>query len=165
MAVSFTDSRGGVQRHTRWLTPPYIVDALGHFDLDPCGAPGWVLADRTFQLDDGEDGLLLDWFGRVWCNPPYGSEASAFVERMVEHGRGVLFTFARTETKMFQDLIFPHASGLFFLAGRIKFFTEDLVEAKDRANAPSVLASFGVDDALALRDCSLPGVFVSLNNG
>ncbi len=165
MAGSFTDSRGGAQRPTRWLTPPHIVESLGRFDLDPCGAPGWVLAERTFQVDDGEDGLVLDWFGRVWCNPPYGSEAAPFVERMVEHNRGVLFVFARTETKLFQDLIFPNASGLLFLSGRVRFFTDELVLASDRANAPSVLVSFGAEDAQLLRDCGLSGKFVSLNNG
>ena len=22
---------------TTWLTPPHIIESLGHFDLDPCG--------------------------------------------------------------------------------------------------------------------------------
>lgn len=39
--------RNGIGSHTLpnngesdiWLTPPEIVGALGHFDLDPCAAP------------------------------------------------------------------------------------------------------------------------------
>lgn len=37
------------QRNDRWLTPPGVMKALGVFDLDPCGAPGHVLARVTFQ--------------------------------------------------------------------------------------------------------------------
>lgn len=57
-------------REIRWLTPPYLTKALGEFDLDPCGAPGHVLAKRTFLLENGEDGLLEDWVGRVVCGRP-----------------------------------------------------------------------------------------------
>ena len=161
VARAFHDLLGGSQRPTRWLTPRYIVDALGSFDLDPCGAPGHVLAGRTYQIDEGEDGLVLDWFGRVWCNPPYGREAVPFVERMVVHGDGMLLTFARTDTRMFQDLIFGHASALLFLAGRVRFLREDL-SVGDAANAPSVIASFGGVNADVLEGCGLRGKFVRL---
>lgn len=35
---------GSKQRETRWLTPTHLVEPLGKFDLDPCGAPGHRLA-------------------------------------------------------------------------------------------------------------------------
>lgn len=76
------------KRETRWLTPKHIVDALGHFDLDPCGAPGYELAQKTFQIDDGEDGLALPWAGRVWLNPPYGKESVPFLHKLAYHDGG-----------------------------------------------------------------------------
>ena len=72
---------GSRQRPTRWLTPTPVVQALGEFDLDPCGAPDHDLARRTYLLEHGEDGLVLPWEGRVWLNPPYGAEAYPFLER------------------------------------------------------------------------------------
>lgn len=93
------------ERATRWLTPPSIVEALGDFDLDPCGAPGHSLAKTTYQIDDGQDGLKLDWNGRVWLNPPYGSEANPFLARMKQHQFGTAFLFARTETRAFFEYV------------------------------------------------------------
>lgn len=49
------------KRNDRWLTPPDIVEALGPFDLDPCGAPGHVLAGHTYLLENGDDGLRDPW--------------------------------------------------------------------------------------------------------
>jgi hypothetical protein len=57
----------------RWLTPKALAWALGRFDLDPCTEAGGshILAANTYSLDRGEDGLVLPWGGRVFCNPPY----------------------------------------------------------------------------------------------
>ena len=58
-----------------WLTPPYIINALAPFDLDPC-APvirPWATARRHLTIED--DGLAHPWTGFVWCNPPFGPEA------------------------------------------------------------------------------------------
>lgn len=73
---------------TTWLTPPHILKALGDFDLDPCASLNrpWDTAKHHYTEED--DGLIQPWFGRVWCNPPYGREMNAFLERMVTHDRG-----------------------------------------------------------------------------
>lgn len=59
---------GSRQRETRWLTPTPIVDALGPFDLDPCGAPGHQLASTTYLLDEGQDGLRLEYIDAHECD-------------------------------------------------------------------------------------------------
>ena len=72
-----------------WLTPPEIIEALGHFDLDPCAADNmpWRTADR--MVTKAENGLLVDWDGkRVWCNPPYGRESVPFLDKMARHADG-----------------------------------------------------------------------------
>lgn len=153
---------GSGDRQTRWLTPKYIVEALGHFDLDPAGAPGHSLADRTYILEDGDDGLRDPWFGRVWLNPPYGKEAEPFLKRMVAHNRGTALLFARTETKTFFENVWNAATAVLFLRGRISFLDADGVKAKANAGAPSCLVAYGHDDAVKLAGSSLEGHFVSL---
>ncbi len=153
---------GSGQRETRWLTPPHIVHALGKFDLDPAGAPFHTLAERTYVLENGDDGLRDPWFGRVWLNPPYGPAAVPFYKRMVEHNQGTMLVFARTEAKWFFDNIWSAASAVLFLRGRISFLDADGVKAKANAGAPSCLVAYGHDDAVKLAGSSLEGHFVSL---
>lgn len=145
----------------RWLTPNWIVEALGEFDLDPCGAPNHSLAKRTYQLDDGENGLELDWEGRVWLNPPYGKEAPPFLERMARHGSGIAFIFARTETKAFFDFVWNRATAVLFLKGRVKFMNADY-EVTGAANAPSVLIAYSDEDAEILKNSGIAGQFIYL---
>lgn len=153
---------GGGDRQTRWLTPPDIVRPLGRFNLDPCGAPGHRLADHTYLLEDGADGLRDEWFGRVWLNPPYGREAEPFLRRMVEHGCGTALIFARTETASFHRNVWLGASGVLFLKGRISFLTPDGVRAKANAGASSCLVAYGDYDAGVLSQVPTPGHFVPL---
>lgn len=148
-------------KSNRWLTHNWIVEALGEFDLDPCGAPGHSLAAETYQIDDGQDGLVLPWNGRVWLNPPYGKEAPPFLKKMVEHGNGIAFIFARTETHAFFDYVWGHAKAILFLKGRVKFLNEDFI-APAAANAPSVLIAYSDFDAEVLRKCSIKGKFIDL---
>lgn len=145
----------------RWLTPKYIVEALGEFDLDPCGAPNHLLAKRTYQLDSGENGLELEWFGRVWLNPPYGKEMPPFLERMAKHGSGIAFIFARTETKAFFDFVWNKATAVLFLKGRVKFLNADYT-VTGAANAPSVLIAYSEDDAEILKKSGIEGHFIYL---
>lgn len=67
--------KGGIGSHTKpnqgdtntWLTPEYIIKALGPFDLDPCAAPSprpWPTA--KFHIELPEDGLAASWSG-PWC--------------------------------------------------------------------------------------------------
>jgi hypothetical protein len=55
-----------------WITPKRIIDVLGVFDLDPCVSltQPWPTALKGYTVND--DGLKSPWFGRVYCNPPYG---------------------------------------------------------------------------------------------
>ena len=146
---------GSQQRETRWLTPAPIVEALGQFDLDPCGAPGHDLALKTYLLENGDDGLRDDWFGRVWLNPPYGKQAEPFLRRMVEHGRGTALIFARTETKSFFQNVWESADAVLFLRGRISFLDARGVAAKANAGAPSCLVAYGQHDVEALEKSGL----------
>lgn len=143
--------KGGGSRETRWLTPRYVVDALGEFDLDPCGAPGHELARETYLLEDEQDGLALPWTGRVWLNPPYDrAPATAFLRRLVDHGSGTALIFARTETAIFHEAVWGAATAILFLKGRLTFLDANGNAARANAGAPSCLVAYGKFDADAL---------------
>jgi hypothetical protein len=127
-----------------WLTPRWITDPLGAFDLDPCGHPNWPIATEHYIWPES-DGLMMPWHGRIFCNPPYGTQADAWANRMVGSGNGYLLLFARTETQMFKRF-WTVASGLFFFEGRIRFHRAD-GSLGEPAPAPSVLIAFGEENS------------------
>ena len=157
-----TQDAGSGKRQTRWLTPPHIVEALGHFDLDPCGAPGHRLAEITYLLEWGNDGLRDPWFGRVFLNPPYGKEAEPFLERLADHGCGTALIFARTETQSFHRLVWGRATAILFLKGRLSFLDAGGVRAKSNAGAPSCLIAYGEADAQKLIESGLAGQYIHI---
>lgn len=147
-----------------WLTPPHIIKALGDFDLDPCAATNrpWDTAKHHFI--EADDGLAQEWFGRVWCNPPYGPGMEKWLGKLAAHsGGGVALVFARTETKTFFDTVWGKASAIYFLKGRLRFHKPD-GERGATAGSPSVLIAYGERERETLRNCTLPGYFVDLSN-
>lgn len=157
--MGFTAHHADMNRETRWLTPPSLVKALGEFDLDPCGAPNHVLAHHTYLLENGDDGLVDPWFGRVWLNPPY-TGALPWLKRIVQHGNGIALIFARVETSLWHDWIWPNADSVLFLRSRITFLHENLEVAKANAGAPSALVAFGAQNTEALRRSGITGYLV-----
>jgi hypothetical protein len=126
-----------------WLTPPWLLKPLGKFDLDPC-APvvrPWDTASKHYTAED--NGLLFDWEGRVWLNPPYGRMTEVWLSRLASHGNGIALVFARTETRMFHRYVWPMADGILFLRGRLHFHHVDGTKAKMNGGAPSVLIAYG----------------------
>lgn len=154
---------GGGSRETRWLTPKYVVDSLGLFDLDPAGAPGHDLALETFLLERGQDGLALPWRGRVWLNPPYDrAPARDFMRKMVRHGDGIALIFARTETALFDETVWCAADAVLFLKGRLTFLRSDGSKALANAGAPSCLVAYGSRNVESLYSSGLPGKVIEL---
>lgn len=144
-----------------WLTPPWILDALGSFDLDPCAAPEPRLRDTAARhITRPDDGLAHTWAGRVWLNPPYSRQAVLWLDRLAEHNHGTALIFARTETSWFVNHIWARASALLFLHGRVRFLLADGTPYHDNAGAPSVLVAYGSYDAEVLATCGLAGTFV-----
>jgi hypothetical protein len=149
-------------QNDEWLTPPHILDALGTFDLDPC-APiisPWETANNKFTIED--DGLKQKWYGRVWCNPPYGLQAAEWLNKLAEHGNGIALIFARTETRMFFDHVWNKADAVLFIEGRLFFHYVTGEKAPANAGAPSVLVAYGKENVEILKNCGLRGKFVDL---
>lgn len=147
----------------RWLTPMWVINALGKFDLDPCGAPGHKTAETVYTPETHGDGLGRVWFGRVWLNPPYGSQSGAWLSKLAEHGRGTALIFARTETRMFFEHVWAKASAVLFIEGRLTFLRPNGVPAEANGGAPSVLVAYGTDDANRLEEASIAGKFLLLD--
>ena len=68
MSDGFGHERPGEGKSNDWVTPKGIIDALGHFDLDPCESNNqpWPCAAKGYRLDRGEDGLSLPWAGSIY---------------------------------------------------------------------------------------------------
>lgn len=147
-------------RNDRWLTPLPLVRALGSFDLDPCGAPGHATASEVWTPEEVGDGLAMPWEGRVWLNPPYGRTMADWMRRLAEHDHGTALIFARTETALFHELVWPLATAILFLRGRVTFLDPDGVAASANSGAPSVLIAYGQHDADALASSGLDGHIV-----
>lgn len=145
-----------------WITPKYIIEALGPFDLDPCASTlqPWETALRSLTLKD--DGLQSPWRGRVWLNPPYGRETGKWLLRLREHFYGTALIFARTETKMFFETVWEGASAVMFLRGRVRFFKPSGESGRWTGGAPSVLVAYGKYDSNRLCISTLDGKFIRL---
>lgn len=171
-----TEQFGGMAGHEstvmgkdEWLTPKFIIDALGPFDLDPCSPskPPWPIAARTFTAAD--DGLTQPWGGagvRAWCNPPYGPHTGQWLARCAAHGNAIALVFARTETRAWQAYVFGHAHAVLFIAGRLTFCNADGSPGKNSAGAPSALVAYGQANATLLQHAAgigiVRGAFVRL---
>lgn len=145
-----------------WLTPPRLLKLLGRFDLDPCAPKTrpWPTARKYFTR--AENGLRQVWRGRVWCNPPYGSETILWLKKMAWHGNGIALVFARTETEAFFRWVWPYASAVFFFKGRLHFHNRKGKRAPNNAGAPSVLIAYGKTNARVLAKLPMEGKFIQL---
>lgn len=159
---------GGHQRAFRgrsddWITPASLIERLGPFDLDPCACnpQPWPTATTSYAPPD--DGLDHQWAGRVWLNPPYGPQLDDWLGRLATHQWGTALVFARTETRVFHRHVWPHASAVLFLNGRIHFHRPDGSRAKGNAGGPHVLIAYGKSDRERLHQHRDLGFVVDLN--
>lgn len=147
-----------------WYTPKEIIDALGPFDTDPCAPEHPLWQTARIMYDKNDDGLKQEWHGRVWLNPPYSRPLiERFVEKMAEHNDGIALLYNRCDSKMFQDIIFRKATAMKFLRQRIRFYRPD----GTRGGSPgcgSILIAFGGGNAEILKNCTIDGKFVWLDN-
>ena len=115
-----------------WYTPSEYIKAarevMGGIDLDPASseiANLTVKATKFFTVND--NGLLQEWRGRVWLNPPFASGLiEQFVDKLVsEFGlchvtEAVALVDNATETRWFRKLT-NSSNAIVFTVGRINF--------------------------------------------
>lgn len=130
-----------------WSTPDSFMARLPFtFDLDVCATPENAKAPRYFTKE--QDGLVQDWKGTCWMNPPYGKDIEAWVQKAsvsaMDGATVVCLLPARTDTKWWHSWIWdevrdePYRNvSIHFIRGRLKFGG-----AKNSAPFPSVVVVF-----------------------
>ena len=121
-----------------WATPPEFFKALDaefHFTLDVCATVENAKCRNYFTAE--QDGLAQSWGGVCWCNPPYGRQIGAWVQKASESDATVVMLLpARTDTAWFHDYIYGKAE-IRFIRGRLKFGG-----SKNSAPFPSMVCIF-----------------------
>lgn len=161
---------GGLKEsvHVEWYTPaPYIEAArevLGGIDLDPATSP---MANETVRASniytEAENGLIREWHGRVWLNPPYGQGSGLFATKLVEeHAAGrttaaiLLLNAYGFDSNWFQPL-WDHP--ICFTDHRIQFYSPDR-ETGGPANA-NIFVYLGPDRDIFAQTFSQFGAIIA----
>lgn len=95
-----------------WRTPELIYNQfLKENYFDPC------------PYESKFDGLLIEWGGKNFVNPPY-SQIKKWVDKCIEeHKKGkeiILLIPARTDTQYFRKLV-DYGVNIIFITGRLHF--------------------------------------------
>lgn len=99
----------------KWNTPESVFKELDkefHFTFDPC-------PERPIV-----DGLSIPWRSSNFVNPPFSNWQEWVKKGFKEYLKGRIVVFliaARTDTKVFHEIILPYASEIRFIKGRLKF--------------------------------------------
>jgi phage N-6-adenine-methyltransferase len=125
-----------------WETPEQTfgaLDAVFHFETDVCADATNAKCARYFTKE--QDGLMQQWTGMCWMNPPYGAAIDRWVQKAYESslwGTTVVCLLpARTDTRWWQAYVLPLIPDyVVFLPGRQYF------SGKGRAPFPSAVVIF-----------------------
>ncbi len=134
-----------------WITPKYITDSLGVFDLDPCAHTEmpWQHANTRYTIHD--DGLSKDWAGRVWLNPPFNQyKISKWMEKMSDHKNGIMLISAAVETRRFYDHVWGKATGILMMDHRPYFHLPDGTRGKANSGQSMCLVSYDEENLQSL---------------
>lgn len=146
-----------------WITPKWIIDTLGPFDLDPCAADPrpWDCARENWTVAGLDLEPCTTWHGRVWLNPPFDRyQVATWVQRLADHGQGTALLHARTEAEWFEP-VWRKARAILFLADRLYFHYPDGRRAAANSGAPACLIAFGVWDVIKLVKSNIAGALVT----
>ena len=111
-----------------WYTPKYVFDAIDlRFDLDvaaPIEGPRHVPCRKWYHSE--VNGLLKEWYGLVWMNPPFGHERHkrSWLGRLFQHGNGIALMPDRTSAPWYQEFA-PLADAICYVSPKIKFERPD----------------------------------------
>ena len=127
-----------------WTTPQDLYDwansKWGPFTIDAAASKENTLCSKYFTEED--NALVQDWVGgNIFCNPPY-SLSPEFIKKACEESLKspyaiILLIAARTSNEEWHKYIFPYASEICFIDGRVKFGN-----TKAGAPFPSVFVIF-----------------------
>jgi len=135
-----------------WYTPKKYIDAarevMGSIDLDPASSEiGNKVIQAVKIYTEQDSGLVHNWYGNVWMNPPYNNSlVTDFTKKLTEElphiGQACVLVNNASETRWFQNYIFSHCDAICFVRGRIKFLDIN-GEATGSSLQGQVIAYFG----------------------
>lgn len=117
------------------FTPPVLVDAMedsfGRISLDPCWhEASAVRPEAYFDVRRGQDGLALEWFGRVAVvNPPWSNQDEWVRRGYDQWAKGnvdkVLLLVPAAVSAVFFHEVLAGVADVFFIRGRPRFSKVD----------------------------------------
>lgn len=123
-----------------WATPQALFDDLDAefgFELDVCATAENAKCANYYTKE--QDGLIQEWTGTCFMNPPYGRQISNWVRKAYESAQQgatvVCLVPARTDTKWWHRYCVQ--GEIRFLAGRVRFG-----DGKNSAPFPSAIIVF-----------------------
>ena len=131
--IRFIKAIQGTRDSDNYATPQKFykkIDSEFAFDFDPC------------PLRSEIDGLIIEWYGNIYINPPY-SNIEPFLQKAItelKEGRANKCVFLipiRCDTKYWHNTIMKYASEIRFIKSRLNFN-----ESKSPAPFPCVLIVF-----------------------
>ena len=112
----------------RWQTPQEFWEMLDrefHFDIDVAADAWTARLDEYYSPDN--DGLLHEWRGSCWMNPPYGRTIGSWIRKAYE-SRGTATTVAlipaRTDTLWWHHYVM-RSNEIRLVRGRLAFLDAD----------------------------------------
>jgi len=146
-----------------WITPKYITDALGKFDLDPCAHTEMPFFHAPKNYTIVENGLTSKWNGRVWLNPPFNQyELPPWMDKMASHKNGIMLLGAACETKRFYQYVWGKATGVLMMDHRPYFSLPDGSKAKANSGQTICLVAYDKENLHALMKSKLGVVLKSV---
>ncbi len=144
-----------MKKHDTLQTPDWIIRELGEIDLDPCAGANTCIGKTNWAIERGENGLDKDWFGFVYCNPPF-SQKKTWSQKMITHGNGILILPERGSAPWFGPLAI--AAGQYWVMGKkINFHG-----GPSSNNMGSCLFLFGEEAIRRILQSNLPGHLVAV---
>ena len=148
-----------MKKNDRLQTPRWVIDALGSVDLDPCAGENTSIGETNWAIERGEDGLSRQWFGFVYCNPPF-SQKQKWIDKMIDYnckgGQGILILPERGSAPWFGPL--AQTCGQYWVMGKKVNF----IGGPSSNNVGSALFLFGNEARYRVLNSKLPGHPVSV---
>lgn len=131
-------------KSNEWATPQEFYDKLDAefgFTLDVASTNENCKASKCLTLAD--DGLLKDWSKDIcWMNPPYGGHTGDWIKKAHEESKKgavvVCLIVSSSDRSYWHEYIFPYASQIRFVRGRLHFN-----DSKSSAPFASAVVIFG----------------------
>jgi phage N-6-adenine-methyltransferase len=141
--------QGTTKRGDEQYTPAWVFEALKiEFDLDPAHPSFKTSVPCKNYYTQKNDGLKQEWFGLVWCNPPY-SQPKEWVNKFLDHNNGIML-LPMAKSKWFYELWNNPKVLITSLDPRIKFDLQDGKKNSIFTNTCLVAAGVKAQAALGL---------------